>query len=68
MLGAHCTASCAEEPTQRGHHPLVRLGATRVSCARGCVVTVKVLDVFFAATLSKRAIIEAGEGGEHGNL
>jgi hypothetical protein len=28
------------------------------------VVAVKVHDVFFAATLSKRAIIEAGEGGQ----
>jgi hypothetical protein len=36
-----------------------------VSFARGCVLALKVRDVFFAATLSKRAIIEAGEGGEH---
>ena len=37
-------------------------------CARARVVTVKVHADFFAATLSKRAMIAAGEGGEHGNL
>ncbi len=39
-----------------------------VSCARARVVAVKVHTEFFAAALSKRAIMEAWEGGKGGNL
>jgi hypothetical protein len=38
-----------------------------VSCARARVVAVKVHTEFFAATLSKRAIMEAWEGGKGGD-
>jgi hypothetical protein len=39
-----------------------------VSCARARVVAVKVHVELFAAALSKRAIMEAWEGGKDGDL
>jgi hypothetical protein len=52
-------SSRAEVRGKGPHHPVVRLGCTSVSCARACVVAVEVHRVFFASTLSKRAVMVA---------
>ena len=71
VLCANRVSSRAKQRAKDRYHPVVRFGCTSVSCAGGCVVAVKVQKntaVFSAAGLSKRAVIAAGEGGEHGNL
>ena len=68
MMCPDSVSDSAEQLPQHAHHPIVGLGCTLVSCACSCVVDVKVHVVFFAATLSKLAIIVSGEGGEYGNL
>jgi hypothetical protein len=57
-----------EERAKDRYHPVARLGCTWVSCARACVVVVKVHCVFFAAALSKWAVMVAREKGKHENL
>jgi len=42
--------------------------AEQRSCARGCVVAVKVHAVFFATALNKLVVMVAGERGEYGDL
>ena len=46
QLRAHLVSSRAEERAKHGDHAVVRLGCTRVSGARACVVAVKVYAKF----------------------
>ena len=57
MLSPYRVSGRAEQRPQYGHHPVVRLGCTGVSCARARVVAVKVHADFFAAALRKRTIM-----------
>jgi hypothetical protein len=68
MLGVDRVSGCEEERAKGRHHLVASLGCTWASCARACVVAVKVHPMFFAAALGKRAVMVAGERGNDGNL
>jgi hypothetical protein len=65
VLSAYRVSGRAEQRPQYGHHPVVRLGCTGVSCACGGVVAVQIQSVPLATALSKRAVGETVEGGKH---
>ena len=60
--------SGAEERAQNSDRPVVRFGCATVGRTGGRVVAVRVCAVLFAAAQGGRALVAAGEGGEHRHL